>query len=142
MVQSLADEIPSFFWVLTERFWPGPLTLVLKASSDLPKEMIGAGESVGIRLPDIAWLQRLINNVAFPITATSANISGENEVDDPQRIKDIFFGKVDLIVDGGKTGDILPSTVVDLSSPRPKILREGAVPPSDIEKYLKEDCKP
>lgn len=141
MVQSLADEIPSLFWVLTEKFWPGPLTLVLKASSDLPKEMIGPGESVGIRLPDILWLQRLIDDVAFPITATSANISGENEIDDPHRIIDIFCGKVDLIVDGGKTGGILPSTVVDLSSPRPKILRQGAVPLSDFEKYLKGDSK-
>jgi L-threonylcarbamoyladenylate synthase len=141
MVQSLADEIPSLFWVLTEKFWPGPLTLVLKASSDLPKEMIGPGESVGIRLPDILWLQRLIDDVAFPITATSANISGENEIDDPHRIKDIFCGKIDLIVDGGKTGGILPSTVVDLSSPRPKILREGAVPLTDFEKYLKGGSK-
>ncbi len=139
MVQSLADEVPSLFWVLTENFWPGPLTLVLKASSELPKELIGPGESVGIRLPDIGWLQRLINNVGFPITATSANISGENEIDDPDRIKDIFFRKVDLIVDGGKTRVILPSTVVDLSSPTPKILREGAVHSSDIEKYFKED---
>lgn len=141
MIQSLADEIPSLFWVLTEKFWPGPLTLILKASSDLPKEMIGPGESVGIRLPDILWLQRLIDDVAFPITATSANISGENEIDDPHRIKDIFCGRIDLIVDGGKTGGILPSTVVDLSSPRPKILREGAVPLSDFEKYLKGDSK-
>jgi L-threonylcarbamoyladenylate synthase len=141
MVQSLADEIPSLFWVLTEKFWPGPLTLVLKASSDLPKEMIGPGESVGIRLPDILWLQRLIDDVAFPITATSANISGENEIDDPHRIKDIFCGKIDLIVDGGKTGGILPSTVVDLSSPRPKIIREGAVPLTDFEKYLKGGSK-
>jgi L-threonylcarbamoyladenylate synthase len=141
MIMSLADEIPSLFWVLTEKFWPGPLTLVLKASSELPKEMVGPGESVGIRLPDILWLQRLIDNVAFPITATSANISGEDEIDDPHRIKDIFCGKIDLIVDGGKTGGILPSTVVDLSSPKPKILREGAVPLSDFEKYLKGDSK-
>jgi L-threonylcarbamoyladenylate synthase len=141
MVQSLAVEIPSLFWVLTEKFWPGPLTLVLKASSDLPKEMIGPGESVGIRLPDVSWLQRLIDDVAFPITATSANISGENEINDSQRIKDIFCGKVDLIVDGGKTRGILPSTVVDLSSKKPKILREGAVPLSSLGKYLRDDSK-
>jgi L-threonylcarbamoyladenylate synthase len=83
----------------------------------------------------------LIDDVAFPITATSANISGEDEIDDPHKIKNIFGGKIDLIVDGGKTGGILPSTVVDLSSPKPKILREGAVPLSDFEKYLKGDSK-
>ncbi len=142
MVQSLVEEVPPLFWVLTEKFWPGPLTLVLKASSQLPKEMIGPGESVGVRLPDTVWIQRLIDDVAFPVTATSANISAENEIDDPHKIKDIFCGKVDLIVDGGKTGGILPSTVVDLSSPTPKILREGTIPLSDIEKYLKGDFKP
>lgn len=139
MVQSLTDEVPPLFWVLTEKFWPGPLTLVLKASSELPVEMIGPGETVGVRLPERAWLQQLIDDVAFPITATSANISGENEIRDPHRIKDIFSGKVDLILDGGKTEGILPSTVLDLSTPKPKIIREGAIPLSDIEKYLEDE---
>jgi L-threonylcarbamoyladenylate synthase len=141
MVHSLAVEIPSLFWVLTEQFWPGPLTIVLKASSDLPGEMLGPGDSVGIRLPDLSWLRGLIDEANFPITATSANISGEKEIGDPRKIKDIFSGKVDLIIDGGKTGGILPSTVVDLSSSRPKILREGAVPRSYLEKYLGKDSK-
>lgn len=141
MVHRLADEVPSLFWGLTEHFWPGPLTLVVKASSDLPREMLGPGESVGIRLPDVSWLQRLIAEADFPITATSANISGEKEIENPRKIQDIFSGKVDLIVDGGKTGGILPSTVVDLSSSRPKILREGAVPSSFLEKYLGKDSK-
>ncbi len=136
MVHSLAVEIPSLFWVLADQFWPGPLTLVLKASSDLPEEMLGPGESVGIRLPDLAWLRALIDKAKFPITATSANISGEREIEDPRKIKDIFSGIVDLIVDGGKTRGILPSTVVDLSSSRPQILREGAVLRSELEKYL------
>lgn len=138
MVHSLAVEVPSLFWVLIEQFWPGPLTLVLKASSDLPVEMLGPGDSVGIRLPDVSWLRGLIEEANFPITATSANISGEREIEDPQKIKDIFSGKVDLIIDGGKTSGILPSTVVDLSSSRPKILREGAVLRTDLEKYLQK----
>lgn len=141
MVNSLAVEIPSLFWELTDQFWPGPLTFVLKASSGLPEEMLGPGGSVGIRLPDLSWLRGLIAEASFPITATSANISGEKEIEDPRKIKDIFSGKVDLIVDGGKTGGILPSTVVDLSSSRPTILREGAVLRSDLEKYLEEDLK-
>ena len=140
-VQSLAVEIPSMFWELTEQFWPGPLTIVLKASSGLPREMLGPGDSVGIRLPSVLWLQDLIAETDFPITATSANISGEKEIEDPLRIKDVFSGKVDLIVDGGKTEGIQPSTVVDLSSSRPEILREGAVHRSSLEKYLEENLK-
>lgn len=141
MVRSLAKEIPSLFWKLTEQFWPGPLTVVLKASSALPREMLGPGDSVGIRLPGVSWLQDLIVETDFPITATSANISGEKEIEDPLRVWDVFSGKVDLIVDGGKTEGIQPSTVVDLSSSRLEILREGAVPRSRLDKYLEEDSK-
>ena len=141
MVRSLAVEIPSLFWELTEQFWPGPLTVVLKASSALPREMLGPGDSVGIRLPGVSWLQDLIAETDFPITATSANISGDKELEDPLRVWDVFFGKVDLIVDGGKTEGIQPSTVVDLSSSRLEILREGAVPRSILDKYLEEDSK-
>ena len=94
MVRSLAKEIPSLFWELTEQFWPGPLTGVLKASSSLPREMLGPGDSVGIRLPGVSWLQDLIAETDFPITATSANISGEKEIEDPLRVWDVFSGKV------------------------------------------------
>lgn len=135
-VRILAREIPPLFWELTERFWPGPLTLVLRASSELPGEMLGPGESVGIRMPDLSWLQDMISQAGSPITATSANISGEKEIEDPERVKDVFSGKVDLIVDGGQTEGILPSTVVDLSSQKPLILREGAVLRSMLAEYL------
>ena len=135
-VRSLAVEIPTLFWELTEQFWPGPLTIILKASSALPREMLGPGDSVGIRLPRILWIQELITETGFPITATSANISGEKEIGNPLKVREIFSGKVDLIVDGGKTEGIQPSTVVDLSSSGLEILREGAVPRSRLEKYL------
>jgi L-threonylcarbamoyladenylate synthase len=140
-VRNLAVEIPSLFWELTGQFWPGPLTIVLKASSVLPREMLGPGDSVGIRLPSVLWLQELITETNFPITATSANISGEKEIEDPLKVREIFSGKVDLIVDGGKTEGIQPSTVVDLSSSKPEILREGAVPRTSLEKYLDKDSK-
>ena len=141
MVRSLAVEIPSLFWELAEQFWPGPLTVVLKASSLLPREMLGPGDSVGIRMPGVSWLQELIAETGFPITATSANISGDKELEDPRRVRNVFSGKIDLIVDGGKTGGIRPSTVVDLSSSGLEILRDGAVPRSNLDKYLEEDSK-
>jgi L-threonylcarbamoyladenylate synthase len=136
MVRSLAAEIPSLFWELAEEFWPGPLTLILKASSRLPEEILGPQDSVGIRLPALPWLRGLIGKTALPITGTSANISGEKEIEDPEEVISSFSGKVDLIVDGGRTEGGLPSTVVDLSSPKPVILREGAVPRSILEEYL------
>ena len=138
MVRSLAVGIPRLFWQLAEEFWPGPLTLILKASSRLPEEILGAEGSVGIRLPALPWLRGLISKAAFPITGTSANISGGKEIDNPEEVIASFSGKIDLIVDGGKTEGGLPSTVVDLTSPDPVILREGAVPRSILEEYPQE----
>lgn len=136
MVQDIANKIPSIFWKLADDFWPGPLTLVLKASSRLPRILLGPKDSLGIRQPALSWIRKLLSETAFPITATSANISGEKEIADPEKIIGSFSGKVDLIVDGGETRGILPSTVIDLTSQKPVILREGAVPRSLLGKYL------
>lgn len=136
MVQSIASDIPSLFWELAEEFWPGPLTLVLKASGRLPRILLGPKDSVGIRLPGVLWLQKLMNEAGFPITATSANISGKKEITRPEKLMEVFYGKVALIVDGGKAKGGLASTVLDLKSPRVRILREGAVSRSLFEKYL------
>jgi len=136
MVRDIGKDIPSLFWKMAGEFWPGPLTLVLKASSTLPAGLLGPRDSIGIRQPALSWIRELLEETGFPITATSANISGEKEIANPEIISDSFFGLVDLIVDGGETRGALPSTVVDLTSARPVILREGAVPRSVLGKYL------
>jgi L-threonylcarbamoyladenylate synthase len=136
MVRDIAKDIPSLFWKIAGKFWPGPLTLVLKASSTLPASLLGPRDSIGIRQPALSWIKELLDETAFPITATSANISGEKEIVNPEIVRDSFFGLVDLIVDGGETRGALPSTVIDLTSAKPAILREGAVPLSVLGKYL------
>jgi len=136
MARDIAKDIPSLFWKMAGEFWPGPLTFVLKASSTLPSGLLGPGDSIGIRQPALSWIRELLNETGFPITATSANISGEKEIADPEIIIDAFFGLVDLIADGGETRGALPSTVVDLISAKPVIIREGAVPRSVLGKYL------
>jgi L-threonylcarbamoyladenylate synthase len=136
LARDIAKDIPSLFWKMADEFWPGPLTLVLKASSRLPSGLLGPGDSIGVRLPALSWIRELLNEIAFPITATSANISGEKEIANPEIIRDSFFGLVDLIVDGGETRGAMPSTVVDLTSAAPVILREGVVPRSALGKYL------
>jgi L-threonylcarbamoyladenylate synthase len=132
----IASEIPPLFWSLAEEFWPGPLTLVLKASPGLPQELLGLSQGIGVRLPAVAWIRELVREAGFPLTATSANISGEKEINHPKKIKDIFWGKIDLIVDGGKTPGTQPSTVIDLTSEEPRILREGMIPVAKLRKYL------
>jgi L-threonylcarbamoyladenylate synthase len=141
LVEKIAVSIPPSFWILAQEFWPGPLTLVLKAAPQFPESLLGPGHSLGMRLPAIAWLRELVRQVASPITATSANISGEKEICEAEEIVKIFGKKVDLIVAGGKTQGILPSTVIDLTSEKPKILREGAIPKEWLKRYLKIEDK-
>ncbi|MCP2519319.1 L-threonylcarbamoyladenylate synthase [SCandidatus Aminicenantes bacterium Aminicenantia_JdfR_composite] len=137
-VEELAYDIPEIFYRITERFWPGPLTIVLKSKEIFPEEMIGEGGTIGMRLPDFEWLRRLIEKTGFPIIATSANISGGREISSPIELTKIFYGEVDLIVDGGNTPGKRPSTVIDLTGSRLKIIREGIISKKQLNEFLKE----
>lgn len=138
MVQDIAAEIPPVFQIITHRFWPGPLTIVLKAADGIPTELQSSEGSIGIRWPNLFWLSELIRRAGFPMTATSANLAGEKEISDADIIIKTFSGKVDLIVDAGTSPGELPSTVIDLTKTRPKILREGALPYSELKHYLEK----
>ncbi len=137
-VEELAQDIHEVFYKIAERFWPGPLTIVLKAKSIFPDEMLGEEKTIGMRLPNFEWLRGLVKKVGFPIIATSANISGEGEISSPIELTKIFYGEVDLIVDGGKTSGKKPSTVLDLTGNKAKIIREGIIPKSEINEFLEE----
>ena len=136
MVRKIASKIPAAFSSLSEEFWPGPLTLVLKAAANLPAELVGAERTIGIRLPAVPWLRKLIRRAGFPVVATSANISGKREIASAEKVIRVFNHKVDLIVDGGQTPGSLLSTVVDLTSGEAILIREGAIPKLRLRKYL------
>ncbi len=136
MAEKVAASLPPAFSSLSRIFWPGPLTLVIKAKPLFPPAMLGPGGSLALRLPDVPWLLELVRQMDVPITATSANISGEKEIDTREEVIEFFSGKVDLIVDGGKTPGGLASTIVDLTSAKPRVLREGAVPSDRLRRYL------
>jgi len=138
MIAEIAAVPTPVFSSLAGEFWPGPLTLVLKASPSFPARLAGPGHTIGVRIPSVPWLRRLVYEVGLPITATSANTSGEGEISDPAEILRIFNDKVDIIVDGGPTPGGQASTIVDISGPTPRILREGAVPAGKLEQYLSE----
>ncbi|MCP2604799.1 L-threonylcarbamoyladenylate synthase [Candidatus Aminicenantes bacterium AH-873-B07] len=137
-VEELACDIPELFYQISDRFWPGPLTIVLKAKLIFPEEMLGEEKTIGMRLPDFEWLRILVQKTGFPIIATSANISGEREISSPIELRKIFYGEVDLIVDGGNTPGTKPSTVLDLTGKKPKIIREGIIPKNQINEFLGE----
>lgn len=136
MAEKLILNPPPVFAVLAREFWPGPLTLVLRAGRVLPPQMLGPGGTIAMRAPALPWLIKLLKGSGFPITATSANISEAGELDDPSEVKRIFDGRVNLIVDGGKTTGGLASTIVDLTGPKLRILRPGAVPEDRLRPYM------
>ena len=118
-------EITPLVEKLAEKFLPGPITIILNSKIEFG-EFLG-GNKVSLRVPDHAVAQALLNEIQFPITATSANLSGGK---DPVEVRDAIEqvgDKVDLILDGGKCKYGKPSTVVDCTAGEMKIVREGVV---------------
>jgi L-threonylcarbamoyladenylate synthase len=136
MLRQIVLAIPPDFETLVSVFWPGPLTLVLKASSRVPKELQSLSGSIGVRLTGHEWLRAMVRHASFPITATSANISGGEEIANPEEAVLLFDKRVNLIVNAGETKGRLPSTVLDLTGRKPRLIREGAIPSSQLKKYL------
>jgi L-threonylcarbamoyladenylate synthase len=136
MAEGTAAEFPPLASALAARFWPGPLTMVLKTAPHLPPELVGPAGTIGIRWPAVAWLQRLIREAGFPLITTSANISGRAEIGAPEEVIRLFREKVELIVDGGPAPGGLPSTVVDLTGEKPLIVREGVIGHEVLEKLF------
>jgi L-threonylcarbamoyladenylate synthase len=118
---------PAAMGILAGAFWPGPLTVVLPAGPGFPAAMLGLGASVALRVPALPWLCALLKKSGFPVTATSANLSGDGELDDPAAVRRVFDGRAELIVDGGRTPGGAPSTIVDLTAGVPRLARPGAV---------------
>jgi L-threonylcarbamoyladenylate synthase len=137
MIGEISSSLPPAFKALAGEFWPGPLTLVLPAAAGLPERLLGPGRTIAVRIPPLPWLRAVVRELCEPLTATSANLSGERELADPDEVKALFDGQVDLIVDGGPAPGGLPSTIVDLTAPAPRILRQGRIPAALIEAILR-----
>jgi L-threonylcarbamoyladenylate synthase len=131
-----AAPLPPALIRLAGEFWPGPLTVVLKAAPGFPASPLGPGGTIGLRIPPAPWLRRLVFELSAPVTATSANLTGEKELDDPDEVRRLFAGRVELIVAGGRTPGGRPSTVVDLTREPAVILRAGAVPAEALARFL------
>jgi L-threonylcarbamoyladenylate synthase len=123
-------EIPEIALKLAARFWPGPLTLVVRKHPELP-EAVSAETTVGVRIPDHPVALALLRLVG-PMAVTSANLSGQPS---PSTAEEVFIqlgGRIALILDGGKTPGGVPSTVVDCLGEAPQVLRIGAISKNEI----------
>ncbi len=135
-INELVSEIPDIFFKLAEKFWPGPLTLVMKKSSWIP-ELVTAGlDTVGIRMPNHPAALLLLKYADIPVAAPSANISGSPSPTRVEHVINDLNNKVDVIIDGGDCAVGLESTVLDITGNEPVILRPGGVTPEQIEKTL------
>ncbi|HSA95176.1 MAG TPA: L-threonylcarbamoyladenylate synthase [Acidobacteriota bacterium] len=137
MVKEVCGPLPRGFVALAGEFWPGPLTLVLPAAPAVPAFLAGPGRTIAVRVPPLAWLRALVRELGEPLTATSANLSGEKEISDPREVEALFRGRIDLLVDGGPAPGGLASTIVDLSGDRPRVLREGRIDRDRIEALVR-----
>jgi L-threonylcarbamoyladenylate synthase len=137
MVKAISASLPPSFRPLAEEFWPGPLTLVIPAAAGLPEFLLGPGRTIAVRIPPLPWLRALVLEISQPLTATSANLSGEKELADPAEVIALFRGRIDIVVDGGPTPGGAPSTIVDLTSPEPRILRIGTISEARIRTVLR-----
>ena len=112
--------------LLMARFWPGPLTLVLPARPELPRVLTGNGATVAVRVPDHPFLRALARR-AGPLASSSANRSGQPPARTAQEVLAQLAGRIPLVVDGGEAPGGVASTVVDVTGPAPRLLREGPV---------------
>ena len=132
----LARERSKNFLKLAEACWPGALTIVADASHRLPLKVTANTGQVALRWPKSAIVEQLIDEFEAPITGTSANVSGFPSCASAEQVMKQLGNRLPLVVDAGDTGASLPSTIVGLHGEEWKILREGAIPPAEIEKAL------
>src|SRR5713101_4627462 len=133
----LARPLPQAFYAITRKYWPGPLTITVKASSRLPLKVTANTGNVAFRLPAARIPVEIIRAAGVPITATSANISGASECTTAAGVREQLGGRIGLIVDGGTSPRDVASTIIDMSEPdKVTILRQGAIPESELAEFL------
>jgi L-threonylcarbamoyladenylate synthase len=122
---------------LAERFWPGPLTLILPALPGVPAAVTAGTGNIGIRWAEAVFAERLIGGMAGPVTATSANRSGMPSAVTADEVRRQLEGSLEILVDGGTLPTRSGSTVLDLTAVPARILREGPIPESAMADLLK-----
>lgn len=134
----LVREIPEAGRKLMEAFWPGPLTMIFPKSSKVPYGTTGGLDTVAVRMPNDPVASRLIALAGVPVAAPSANTSGRPSPTTADHVWQDMNGRIDMIIDGGPVGIGVESTIVDVSSPVPSVLRPGAITMEMLREVLGE----
>ena len=155
-LNELVAEVPEKALKLAEKFWPGPLTMILPKSEKVPYGTTGGLDTVAIRMPSHPAARKLIHETGIPLAAPSANTSGRPSPTKAEHVLDDLDGKIDMILDDGPVGIGIESTIVDLSGSQPMILRPGyitqdmlrevigdvSIDPAILDENVNKDFKP
>jgi L-threonylcarbamoyladenylate synthase len=135
----LAGDVSEIGERLMDKYWPGPLSLIFLAAPIVPVRVRGAGGTVALRCPRDTLCQRLLERIGGPVVSSSANFSGQPPARTAEEVIRVFGNQIDVVVDAGPRLHDAPSTLVDVSGPRPRLLRRGAVDvTADLGEF--EDC--
>ena len=129
-------DIPPVAYTLARKFWPGPLTMVLKRQPTVPNETTAGLDTVGIRCPNHPVTLAIIREAGMAIAAPSANTSGRPSCTTAQDVMEDVGGRIDMVIDGGACVVGVESTVLDLTCEPPRLLRPGGLPVEDIERLI------
>lgn len=135
-MEKYCADVPAQARSLAAKFWPGPLTIVLKARPEIPPIVRAGGDTVGLRCPDHPLTLALLRECGVPLAAPSANPSGSPSPKTAEETLAYFDGKIDAVIDGGKSGIGLESTLVSLAGTPYRILRRGALAEEKIADCL------
>ncbi len=135
-MDNFCQNIPQAAYDLAEKFWPGPLTMVLQAKTIVPKRTTGGLSTVAVRCPDCNATREIIRRAGVPLAAPSANLSGKPSTTAAQHVLHDHDGRIAAIVDGGSCRVGVESTIVDLTEKRPRLLRPGGITPEQLLEVL------
>ena len=135
-LERYCQNVPAAAYRLAEKFWPGPLTMILPRREIVPLRTTGGLETVGVRCPNHPATLAIIEAAGVPIAAPSGNTSGRPSPTTAQHMMDDMAGKINGIVDGGPCAVGVESTIVDLTEDRPRLLRPGGITPEQLISVL------
>jgi L-threonylcarbamoyladenylate synthase len=127
LVDGLALDVTPQAYRLIANHWPGPLSLILKAAPIVPPRVRGAGGTIALRCPKDTLSQRLLDVIGGPVVSSSANLSGQPPAETAEEVVRVFGNQIDMVIDGGPRRGNTPSTLVDVSGDKARLLRRGAI---------------
>ena len=136
MAEELASEVSARFYLLARKFWPGPLTIIAPASSRVPLKVTGNTGRLALRQSHSKVANALLERLAQPLIATSANLSGQPTCTSGIQVFGVMDGSVDLVLDGGTIAGA-GATTIDVTEPYWRVIREGAIAEKEIAEVLK-----